>query len=44
MMQEKTEQNWTQADSAAPKGKLTEILQKRAMAAQPALSGTEDRL
>ena len=32
------------ADSAAPKGKLTEILQKRAMAAQPALSGTEDRL
>ena len=32
------------ADSAAPKGKLTEILQKRAMAAQPALSGTGDRL
>ena len=32
------------ADSAAPKGKLTEILQRRAMAAPPALSGTEDRL
>ena len=32
------------ADSAAPKGKLAEILQKRAMAAPPALTGTEDRL
>ena len=32
------------ADSAAPKGKLTEILQKRTMAAQPALAGVEDSL